>query len=168
MYYRILQQDHWEVSVSLPRNGEVISGGEVTQRFLPQHARSANGPWHTFADLGFQWDGFTSSRAAEAFLERKNNHFRQTFQGITSSVEEVSDQPDSTIRLTTAQDRLLRQLLDEDPQLRLYSDVVRNGEGRNPTFRVLSHLGLVQYTQVAGNSFRARLTVRGIHYLHGE
>jgi hypothetical protein len=168
MYYRILQKDHWEISASISRNDVVISGGEVINRYLPQYARSANGPWRTFADLGFQRDGFTSPRAAEVFLERKNARYRQTYQGVSSSVEEVSDHPDSTLRLTTAQDRLLRQLLDEDPELRLYSDVVRNGEGRNPTFRVLSHLGLVQYTQVAGNSFRARLTVRGIHYLHGE
>lgn len=71
-------------------------------------------------------------------------------------------------KLTHAQERLLRQLLDQDPQKVLYSDVLRNGEGRNPTFRVLARLGLVQYTHVSGNSFRARLTEKGIGYLHGE
>ncbi len=169
MYYRILQKDHWEVSASLPRHDVVICGGEVTKRYLPQYARSAKGPWCTFADLGFQRDGFVSVVAAEAFLESKNARYRQYFQGVFPSGEGMPPQPALPIKLTPAQERLLRQLLaDEDPELRLYSDVLRDGEGRNPTFRVLRRLGLVEYDQVAGNSFRARLTVRGIHYLHGE
>lgn len=72
------------------------------------------------------------------------------------------------MKLTHAQKQRLRQLLEEDPQLVLYSDVLRDSGGRNPTFRVLQRLGLVEYTHVYGNSFRARLTERGIHYLHGE
>ena len=72
------------------------------------------------------------------------------------------------MKLTRAQERRLRQLLEEDPERVLYADVLRDGRGRNPTFRVLQQLGLIEYTHVYGNSFRARLTERAIHYLHGE
>lgn len=72
------------------------------------------------------------------------------------------------MKLTRAQERRLKQFLDENPEHVLYADVLRDGKGRNPTFRALQRWGLVEYTHVHGNSFRARLTERGIHYLHGE
>lgn len=73
------------------------------------------------------------------------------------------------MKLTPAQEQRLRWLFDDDPQLRLWSDVLRDdGKGRNPTFRILADLGLITYTCIAGNSFRAVVTVKGIQYLHGE
>lgn len=71
--------------------------------------------------------------------------------------------------LTSAQERALRMIFDGNPELCRWSDVLLpNGEGRNPTFRILTSLGFIEYSQIAGNSFRAALTVKGIHYLHGE
>lgn len=72
------------------------------------------------------------------------------------------------MKLTPAQEQRLRQVFADDPQKTLYSDVLRDGQGRNPTFRILQRLGLIEYTHVCGNSFRARVTEKGIHYLHGE
>jgi hypothetical protein len=74
-------------------------------------------------------------------------------------------------RLTPTQSRKLNILLDSDPSRTHWTDVPGNdGGGRNPTMRKLRALGLVEYDQehTIGNSWRAALTVRGVHYLHGE
>lgn len=73
------------------------------------------------------------------------------------------------MKVTPAQKRMLSYLLDCDPERTRWTDVSGyDGGGRNPTFRKLRDLGLIEYGQLVGNSFRATLTVRGIHYLHGE
>lgn len=73
-------------------------------------------------------------------------------------------------KLSAHQKSTLRMLLEDfDPGKVKWSDVLRSdGYGRNPTFHKLTRLGLIEYKQFAGNSFNARLTIKGILYLHGE
>lgn len=73
-------------------------------------------------------------------------------------------------KLSAHQESTLHMLLEDfDPEKVKWPDVLRSdGYGRNPTFRKLTQLGLIEYKQWAGNSFVAHLTMKGILYLHGE
>lgn len=74
-----------------------------------------------------------------------------------------------TMKLTPNQERVLRMIFAYDPDNVKYSDVLlADGNGRNPTYRILKSYGLIEYTHIAGNSFRAALTIKGVLYLHGE
>jgi len=73
------------------------------------------------------------------------------------------------LELTPAQERVLRMIFESDPQKTFWSDCDgHDGLGRNPTRRILRQYGLIEYRCRAGNSWVACLTVKGIHYLHGE
>lgn len=74
------------------------------------------------------------------------------------------------MKLSPAQARMLSYLLECcDPAKQHWVDVDgHDGQGRNPTFRKLRSLGLIEYSRESGNSWRAALTMRGIHWLHGE
>jgi hypothetical protein len=72
-------------------------------------------------------------------------------------------------RLTQVQERTLRTIFEHDPGQTKYSDVpLSDGNGRNPTYQILRRAKLLEYIHLSGNSFRAALTLKGIHYLHGE
>ena len=87
MFYRIEKRDYQQVHVELKFGDDVLRGGPVVQRYLPQWSHDAV-IWHTYTNLGMCKDGFESTESAERFLEKKNPRFREHFRGVVSGESE--------------------------------------------------------------------------------
>jgi hypothetical protein len=68
------------------------------------------------------------------------------------------------MKLTSAQEIQLRILFEQDPEKVFWTDVLlASGNMRNPTRQRLAHYGLIRWEHFAGNSFKIRLTEKGVH-----
>ena len=82
MCYQVKEIDFWGVNVTLRRGDDVICGGEVKKRYLPQWSHTG-AVWYTYTNLGLSPNGFETPESADRLLPRKNPRYKESFDGIS-------------------------------------------------------------------------------------
>jgi len=70
-------------------------------------------------------------------------------------------------KLTPAQEQRLHDIWEQDPEKCFWS-CYPGGVIKDKTLLALRDRGLIECSYLYGNSMRIQVTVKGIHWLHGE